>query len=91
MTFSVATIMAEVELKYGKMTLKAMLKSKISYRVFHNISNLIFLLELIPSVTSRIKTTACVDVELFSIILSFNHGCHTNKVSNFGGENLKQT
>ena len=88
MTFSVATIMAQVELKYANMTLKSMLNGEILYRVLHNIQH--FLLVLIRSVTTRIKTKTCVDVELYSILLSFNHGCHTNKVSNFSCENLKQ-
>ena len=46
--------------------------------------------ELIRSVTTQIKTTTRVGVDFFSIILSFNDGCHTNKVSNFGCENLRQ-
>ena len=87
--------MAQVEFKYANMTLKPILMVKyytecfiIQYKIFF--FYLYNLLELIHSVPTQIKTTTRVCVELFSIISLFNHGCHTNKVSNFSGENLKQ-
>ena len=54
-------------------------------------SNEYNLIELIRSVTNGIKTKHNTHAEIFSIILSFSHGLHSEKVPHFGCEYYKQS
>ena len=50
-----------------------------------------YLLELNRSVTNKIQTKSNTRVERFSIIFSFNHGRHSEKIPNFGYEYFQQS